>query len=196
MSSAAESSQPIGRPLTASEQSRRSYQNASNQSILFAAASPASPLAALDDGSPKATTVGCGPSSSESFAIYDPDSCLWKIPRESLTGDLQTYSGTFPPSGMTRSGTAYRLPPSVRVIKDRGSLWWPTPLARDFKGIPQRAKYGDESSLPGVLGGSPNPNFVEWLMGFPAGWTSALTEPDPSETQLSQTLPSSLEGDS
>jgi hypothetical protein len=56
---------------------------------------------------------------------------------------------------------------------------WPTPNARDYKGAPgagARERGGHQSSLPGALkdsegSGSLNPTWVEWLMGFPLGWT-------------------------
>jgi hypothetical protein len=81
---------------------------------------------------------------------------------------------------MTRSGTAYRLPRSVPHIFVNESLWFPTPQARDHKGKSQRAAYGDEGCLPNVIGGSPNPPFVEWLMGFPIGWTDFADSETPS----------------
>jgi hypothetical protein len=47
---------------------------------------------------------------------------------------------------------------------------WPTPIARDYKGV------GMDGQLPTEVAkvdgsGSLNPEWVEWLMGFPAGWT-------------------------
>jgi hypothetical protein len=45
---------------------------------------------------------------------------------------------------------------------------WATPKARDWK-----AHGGNRHSmdLPGEVGGSLNPTWVEWLMGWPLGWT-------------------------
>ena len=67
---------------------------------------------------------------------------------------------------------------SRRAAKARGM--WPTPVARDYKGqgmsrerretrepdnlCSWTAKYEGSAAL--------NPAFVEWLMGFPAGWTN------------------------
>ena len=147
---------------------------------------------------------------------------------------------------MTRSGTAYRLPPLVPRICETGCSSWPTPLAGDAtgsrgskgkdrpnegdlqaavrmwptpqahdaqKGYPERVgRYGtehggrnlnDEVLLPtpaardfrspnrlpysergggkkgeqlhNAVGGQLNPQFVEYLMNFPKGWTD-LTE--------------------
>ena len=66
---------------------------------------------------------------------------------------------------------------------------WPTPLARDSKsgaGSPEwRAKRAaekkEERPLNEVISGQLNPEWVEWLMGYPAGWT----ELEPSETPSS-----------
>lgn len=65
---------------------------------------------------------------------------------------------------------------------------WPTPTARDWKdtGRPEMlAKYAHKKRLDCSVAaldtskpGSLNPNWVEWLQGFPVGWT----ELDASET--------------
>lgn len=56
---------------------------------------------------------------------------------------------------------------------------WPTPAARDYR-YPNKpdgasrskrpATSGDQ--LPNAVGGPLNPRWVEWLMGFPTGWTA------------------------
>jgi hypothetical protein len=51
---------------------------------------------------------------------------------------------------------------------------WTTPTARDFKGptITEKHPQGFNKSLANeVGGGSLNPTWVEWLMGWPLGWT-------------------------
>ena len=63
---------------------------------------------------------------------------------------------------------------------DRGDLQaavlWRTPSARDWKGMSARSwrerERGDQTpTLPDQVGGQLNPTWVEWLMGFPLGWT-------------------------
>ena len=52
---------------------------------------------------------------------------------------------------------------------------WPTPTARDFKSPdtnPESNRPSAKTELPTVIGGQLNPDWAEWLMGFPAGWTS------------------------
>jgi len=66
---------------------------------------------------------------------------------------------------------------------------WPTPTARDYKGgrkpeTLEASGRGATNSLNDALtcqgqSGSLNPTWVEWLMGFPSGWTDLKD----SETQ-------------
>jgi len=49
-----------------------------------------------------------------------------------------------------------------------------TPTTRDYKGMSGanfRLKHGMNHNLADCLGGVPNPMWVEWLMGWPLGWT-------------------------
>jgi hypothetical protein len=61
---------------------------------------------------------------------------------------------------------------------------WPTPQARDGQGRSTPSEHvaasryedgkrclEDAVALNGAPGGMLNPTWVEWLMGFPAGWT-------------------------
>ena len=47
---------------------------------------------------------------------------------------------------------------------------WPTPKAQNCRGNGERHGNGGQS-LDAVVGGRLNPTWVEWLMGFPLGWT-------------------------
>ena len=60
----------------------------------------------------------------------------------------------------------------ARPIGGDGYGWWPTPVARDWKSgsVGQRGRRR-ACSLPDAVGGRLHPAFVEWLMGFPDGWT-------------------------
>lgn len=55
----------------------------------------------------------------------------------------------------------------------------PTPKSRDWKGQTQRGIHGPGDSIANLdrgdgkpIGGQLNPNWVEWLMGWPIGWTA------------------------
>jgi len=62
-----------------------------------------------------------------------------------------------------------------------GRMMWPTPNAGDYKAGMSNAPNRQQSSLPRSVGiaegvssgkrGGLNPTWVEWLMGFPLGWT-------------------------
>ena len=57
-------------------------------------------------------------------------------------------------------------------------MTWPTPTARDYRsdsGSPEWTEMRQSQTrgkpLPFVVGGTLNPTWVEWLMGWPLGWT-------------------------
>ena len=72
--------------------------------------------------------------------------------------------------------SVFLLAPSTPRTEGTGCGLWeeillPTPQARDWKGASGRAYKGEAIDLPSVAGGSLNPTWVEWLMGYPEGWT-------------------------
>jgi hypothetical protein len=142
-----------------------------------------------------------GTSSRESFAFFDPDTCLWKTSQLCLFGDSMPFSGRWPRTGTMQNGRAFRLPPLVPRISGRESFWWPTPRVNDGRkgancnpmamrsGLPAAvrrwptpsASDHKDSYSPGQRrgqlseavqdSGKLDPEFVEWLMGFPIGWS-------------------------
>src|SRR5262245_3811896 len=61
----------------------------------------------------------------------------------------------------------------VRLGRGSRRRDWPTPLARDWKNRGWvRIRVG-RTMLPEAVGGPVSPSFVEWLMGFPIGWTES-----------------------
>jgi hypothetical protein len=190
------------------------------------AASLASRSATPGSGRARTIFAGSGPSSPESLATYDPATSSWRTSQDSWL-DTEGWGqslATWPPSGMTRSGTASQLVPLVRRTSATGSgswlpdgFWhtptasdrdgkphwdhraspghvrkvpvpnlmaqvmerWPTPTTRDHKDTGDSVANGTVpvNSLlgravgPTTAGGSLNPTWVEWLMGFPLGWT-------------------------
>ena len=74
----------------------------------------------------------------------------------------------------------------------------PTPTVNDAKNSTLPPSQVDHDNLPGYLlrngvqtGGQLNPTWVEWLMGWPQGWTAL----DASETDKSLPVPPKLSGD-
>lgn len=65
--------------------------------------------------------------------------------------------------------------------KHHGGRTWPTPNcgdARQSRNVARRAerrisKPNLQVTLPEVVGGQLNPDWVEWLMGWPIGWTAS-----------------------
>ena len=142
--------------------------------------------------------AGYGPTPPGSFAIYDPRSRCWKMSQLSLFEGLTASQETWPRSGMVASGIAFPLPTLAHPILETESLSWPTPTTRDYKDSPGMAMQSGArlrlDQLPRVVfhregtpkgGGHVSPHWIEWLMGYPPGWT----ELEPSETPSSLTLP-------
>lgn len=217
-----------------------------------------SPTRARGSASP-APARGYGASSSAPFAWLDLDTSLWRTFQGSLEEEWERYSETWPPSGTTRSGRAYRQRPLVpRTFAGASSFWhtpnvpnggrvnpedmsptgllpngkkrqvglehqvrmveremWPTPSANQYEcdlevwtarrerekakgrngngfgltlsmAVQERAQWATPSAHPRThsprrvhhgrqlaneVGGQLNPTWVEWLMGFPEGWT-------------------------
>ena len=74
------------------------------------------------------------------------------------------------------------MPISINDQVAHPHLMWPTPTTRDYKDSGKAVTNSDRSSLPIRVatkdkeqwvkgGGSLNPTWVEWLMGYPSGWT-------------------------
>ena len=189
-----------------------------------------------------------GRNTPDLLARYDPATSSWRTSQLCLDGELSEFSATWPRSGTMRNGTAYQLPPLVRLTDATGSgLWptprvsdiaagrtlvdgkrispsgvyganladavrmwptptsddskhvtraggdyqsltrsvmWPTPQSRDHKDCGLNTDYSCERmmkwKLPGSVGGALNPTWVEWLMGFPLGWTVCEPSATPS----------------
>lgn len=107
---------------------------------------------------------------SEPFAICDHGMCCWKTPQLSLLTDLEKFSGSWPRSGMTLNGSAYRRQPLVPTIFAIGCSLLPTPVADDTGHRKKPYSQGGRA-LSLVLGGPWSPEFGEWMMGLPLGFT-------------------------
>ena len=68
------------------------------------------------------------------LATWNPERDVWETDQGDLiSGHLAVFSGTWPTSGMTRSGVAYARPTSEPATDDSGCSYLPTPTVRDFK---------------------------------------------------------------
>lgn len=157
---------------------------------------PASHSALQASDKEPATRDTSGPRSSASLAKWDPSSCSWRMSQDTFGWDSTKCSVTLPKSGSMLSGRLYAHLMSAHPIDASEFSYWPTPVAGDSKAC-GAAGYSTTSGRhpgttltdaarvwggpldPGATGpGSPNTStlrlnadFVEWLMGFPGGWT-------------------------
>ena len=166
----------------------------------------ASPARTFPLQEPVGGLMASGPDSGQkwrgSLAKYSPDSRSWKTAQRSLLGGLDEFSETWPRWGTTVAGELYLLPTPALHIDASASGLWPTPTASDNRdrgnmsdpAIQRRIRLGKQVGLSmavksGPQAGSLNPTWVEWLMGWPLGWTDLK----PLETGKSQS-PQSLRG--
>ena len=162
------------------ETSKTSTGEQSNDLTLFAVDTLVShsPQQAKEKAQTTPDTYGHG--SETPLAHYDQSTQSWRMSEDiSLWGDYKSLE-SLPKSGMTLNGVLYQQLEWVRPIAENGSSSWPTPTARDYKGASGHKKLARRLAdltiqarlRDGVSTGSLNPEFVEWLMGFPKGWTN------------------------
>ena len=124
--------------MTMYEQSQQSdWLQTELESMSLQAASPAKTSQLLDDKQVlKASVVDCGQSAPVCLGSFDPNTPSLKTSQTCLMENgelgLSEFSGTFPRSGMMRSGTVYQLPNLARTTTEIGSGLWPTPDTRGF----------------------------------------------------------------
>jgi hypothetical protein len=75
----------------------------------------------------------------------------------------------------------------VRDKQGKVPAMWPTPTVQDASNNGGPSQY-ERNSLPlkAVAGGALNPTWVEWLMGFPLGWTDLGDSATPSSRKSSK----------
>ena len=141
--------------------------------------------------SPEPSQV-CGRTWHALSVRFDLGSCSWKTARCLFQEDLPWSSVILPRWGMMRDGECWELNTSELPIKDTGSGLWPTPVAEGdrttnyaqggtslgfaVRNWPTPACHDRKGATGGpcltmVIGGTLSPMWVEWLMGWPVGWT-------------------------
>jgi len=139
-------------------------------------ASPAEAQGSTENGR------GSGPKWPGSLAKLDPERCSWKTVQNSLLGDLEEFSETWPDWGTMQDGECWGdFPPAwTSTVSASGfSLMRPT-ASEDI-----RAKFSVEQSirknhqdgnmseqLARLFHKKPTPRTSEILMDWPDGWTS------------------------
>jgi len=111
---------------------------------------------------------------------------MWPTPRSSKIMNMTMESAL---NRIENTGYHSNLEEKV-ALEEQKML--PTPTARDYKGARKpetlkKAGRNENNSLPDKIAayqkGTLNPEWVEWLMGYPPGWTDIT---DSSENPTSQ----------
>jgi len=114
----------------------------------------------------------CGLSLPESLAKLGPDGCWWKTPTTSEPVALGECSKIWPASGMMLRGECYPLKTVAPITKESACGLLPTPTAHNAQegGYPAEGTR-NTPTLGWIVGGKISPQFTEWMMGWPIGWT-------------------------
>jgi hypothetical protein len=97
-----------------------------------------------------------------------PNLFTWKTAQCSLLEGLDEFLETWPRWGSMQNGASYLRPIPALPICESASGFWPT--CRVFMHKDSHIDRG-RSNLGEVVGGPLNPDWTEWLMGWPIGWT-------------------------
>jgi len=120
------------------------------------------------------------------LARYSPITHSWKTPQGLLWQDLEQSLETWPHWGSMRNGECWKRPMLALPTVEPDSGYWPTPNALPASNSLALQCSGDGRRKPNKLGwavaqrgwlgaqapGIVNPEFAEWLMGWPLGWTA------------------------
>ena len=116
--------------------------------------------------------AACGNTWQESLEKSNQLSFLPKTPLCSALEDSVLFSKTLPHWGTMLNGELYQQPALAQIIKDQGCGLLPTPTCHNSKEGAYPAEYQRKTpTLATHAGGKLNPVWVEWMMGWPLGWT-------------------------
>ncbi len=161
-----------------------------------AAGSPASLGPKPGSSEAQTMTATSGRSWLPLLKTYDLDGSLEKMCEALLSSRWVSSAAflTWKASATAPSHLLFRLAVSTPRIDEIESGLWPTPTANeDAAGTPAGKMQGMLGNHPDIRGttqeewsrGSLNPTWVEWLMGFPTGWTDLKPSEMPSSRRLS-----------
>src|SRR5690606_24638484 len=96
----------------------------------------------------------------------------WKTRRCSPLGALEGFLETFPRWGTMLDGEFWGHTIAVLNTNAKESGFLPTPTAHNAKEGAYPAEYTRRTPTLGThAGGKIHPEWTEWLMGWPIGWT-------------------------
>lgn len=114
----------------------------------------------------------CGNTWQESLEKCNQLSLSLKTPLCSALEDSVLSSKTLPKWGMMLNGECYQQKVSEPITKETEFGLLPTPTCHNAKEGAYPAEYKRKTpTLATHAGGKLNPMWVEWLMGWPLGWT-------------------------
>ena len=134
---------------------------------------------------------GFGNTWQELWMRFDPKSSLLKTHQCLWEEGLQLSSVTLPQWGMMQDGVFLGLAMQELGMKGNDAGSWPTPLKSEGPGSQQmkltdavaiaegfKPRYYKVEGMEGrkAFTGKVNPEWEEWLMGWPMGWTNDLKE--------------------
>lgn len=135
--------------------------------------------------------VDCGSTWRELLMKYDHNTSLLKTHLCLWEEALSPSSVTLPQWGMMQDGVFWEQMTLGVITAARGAGYWPTPLKEEGPGCQQMKltdavavaegycpRYHKLNGMEGrrVFTGKVNPDWAEWLMGWPVGWTNVSTE--------------------
>ena len=178
------------------------------QLTLFREDSPASRSLLPGSGEARMMTVTSGQRCLELYRKSGPVGSLVRTCLASSVWRSTRCYLSWKPAATPAKRLLFRLVPSTPRTDGTGSVFWPTPTMRDYKGAnslrhlmqegnhhraqlanavvlystPQARDYRTgqrerwenpkkTKNLNDQIGGQLNPTWVEWLMGYPVGWT-------------------------
>ena len=135
----------------------------------------------------KVLEADCGKKWPASFAKLDRDSFLWKTSQRCLIEGWASFYQTWPRWGLMRDGECWEVPTPKATKLAKGYGLWPTLKASDGEQRTSNLDYFKRRlsiapdlpvivalstpPTPGGFYGRLNPDWCEWLTGFPVKWT-------------------------
>lgn len=151
-------------------------------SIASAAGSRVKTLAApeKDSASKREPGQGFGRRWHVSFAKYNPATASWKIPQCLLGAGWDEYVETWPEWGIMQDGGCWGLTPPDLSTTEPEFGWLPTPIRSDAHNVQLNEKrfqglseWVAKRCVDAVTAGEKqNPQWWEWVMCWPIGWTA------------------------
>jgi len=163
----------------------KKFNTRKKNATLSQAVSPVNHSHTLEKEKAVKMTVSSGKKCIELSVSLTHDGLLLKMLRDYLLLSRVWYSRkcllTWKVQVIMPNHILYLLVPSMHHTEETEYGLLPTPLARDWKGRSGRSNRSIVDDLPHKIEGNPTlgtqtglklqPNFVEYLMGYPSGWT-------------------------